>query len=272
MAGEWIKVRTNLWDDPRVSQLCDLTGSPEAMIVGALYWLWASADEHTETGLMPGLSLGAIDRKTGVKGLGAALVTIGWVEDSPEGVIICRFGEHNGVSAKTRAQTAKRVSNHKGNAKVTQAALPEQQDSVSTALPREEKRREDKEEKAKSKADAAPRARKPAKFPLPDGFALSDSIIAWAAKNGHGNLQAHFDSFIRKARANGYAYADWDQALQNAIVDDWAKLKAPQARGSPAGYQTATEKAKEWTDRLTGRHRNEPDRNFDFIDINERPT
>ena len=79
MAGEWIKVRTNLWNDPRVSQLCDTTDSPEAMIVGGLYWLWATADEHTETGLMPGLSVGGIDRKTGIKGFGAALVSIGWI-------------------------------------------------------------------------------------------------------------------------------------------------------------------------------------------------
>lgn len=272
MAGEWIKVRTNLWSDPRVSQLCDLTDESKAAVVGALYWLWASADEHTQDGHMPGLSLKGIDRDSGIKGMGAALVSIGWLADTAGGVTLIRFEDHNGASAKNRAQTAKRVANHKGNAKVTPTPLPESNDTVTSALPREEKRREEIEQSnSKAEAKAAPKARKPAKTSLPDGFALSDSIIAWAAEKGHDNLQAHFDHFIRKARANGYSYANWDQALQNAVMDDWAKLKAvPQARGSPVGYQTANEKAKSWADRITGKTRHEhPDQNI--IDLNAPP-
>lgn len=108
MAGEWIKMRTNLWDDPRVSRLCDVTGQPEAMVVGALYWLWAMADEHSEDGVLPGLTMRAIDRKTGVPGLGAALCLIGWLEDQPGGARVINFDEHNGVSAKRRSMEAKR--------------------------------------------------------------------------------------------------------------------------------------------------------------------
>ena len=77
MAGDWIKMRGNLWDDPRVAKLCDLTGQAEAAVVGALYWLWATADQHTEDGSMPGLTLRQIDRKTGVQGFAAGLVQIG---------------------------------------------------------------------------------------------------------------------------------------------------------------------------------------------------
>lgn len=110
MAGEWIKMRTNLWDDPRVSSLCDLTGQPEAMVVGGLYWLWAMADEHTEDGYLPGLTLRAISRKTGVVGLGEAMVQIGWIEVSGDGVRVVNFAEHNGASAKRRSMEAKRKS------------------------------------------------------------------------------------------------------------------------------------------------------------------
>jgi hypothetical protein len=84
---------------------------------------------------------------------------------------------------------------------------------------------------------AAPkRTRKPTKIPLPPDFAISDAVQAWAAKNGHEQLQAHFDSFVGKARANGYVYADWDQAFQNAVRDDWAKLRQhvpPHGAGPP---------------------------------------
>lgn len=93
---------------------------------------------------------------------------------------------------------------------------------------------------AQPKKPAEPKKpRKPTKIPLPDGFVLSESVKAWAAAKGHENLQAHFDSFVGKVRANGYCYVDWDQALQNAIRDDWAKLGQKQlpltgAAGPPA--------------------------------------
>lgn len=143
MAGDWIKMRSNLWDDPRVSRLCDLLDSGEAPIIGALYWLWATADQHTEDGLLPGLTLRQIDRKTGVTGFAQGLVDVGWAEDTPEGVRLVRFEEHNGATAKKRAVTAKRVANHRGgNADVTQAALQDDDASVTGALAREREREE----------------------------------------------------------------------------------------------------------------------------------
>ena len=154
MAGEWIKVRTNLWDDPRIGQLCELTGQGEAAVIGGLYWLWATADEHSADGQLHGMTVRTIDRKTGIAGLGQALVTIGWLNDNADGVTVARFDEHNGASAKTRAQTAKRVANHKSNAKVTQASLPKTDEAVSGALPREDKRREEPE-KDKTTTDAS---------------------------------------------------------------------------------------------------------------------
>ena len=146
MAGDWIKMRGNLWNDPRVSRLCDLTDQGEAAIIGGLYWLWATADQHSEDGVMVGLSIRSIDRNTGIKGFGDAMVVIGWIADHPEGIRIVRFDEHNGASAKKRCQTAKRVANFKaGNAEVTLDALPDEDDCVSGALPRER----DREEKSK---------------------------------------------------------------------------------------------------------------------------
>lgn len=150
MSGEWIKVRTNLWDDPRVSRLVDATDSNEATVVGGLYWLWATADQHSSDGVLAGMTLRGIDRKTGVKGLGDALVSIGWLIDNAESVTVSRFEDHNGASAKARAQTAKRVANHKGNAKVTAGALPDSHAVVSDALPR--RREEEEEEELTSKA------------------------------------------------------------------------------------------------------------------------
>lgn len=108
MSADWIKMRGNLWDDPRVARLCDITESGEATVIGGLYWLWASADQHTVDGFMPGLSLRQIDRKTGIAGFGAALCAIGWLTEYPDGVRIEKFDDHNGASAKRRSTDAQR--------------------------------------------------------------------------------------------------------------------------------------------------------------------
>ncbi len=144
MAGDWIKMRGNLWDDPRIASVCDATASSEATVIGALYWLWNAADQHTADGQLVGLSAQQIDRKTGVAGFSEAVEAIGWLSFGPLGASIVRFEEHNGTSAKKRAQTARRVANHRG------ANAPEEPecdgcnaDSVTGALAREEKRREE---------------------------------------------------------------------------------------------------------------------------------
>lgn len=146
------------------------------------------------------------------------------------------------------------------NAEQTQPNATERNETLDKN--REEEKRE---EKSKARASAAPKARKPAKSPLPADFSISDSVKEWAGKNGHANLQAHFDSFVGKARANGYCYADWDQALQNAIRDDWAKLATPQPRASPPAYESAKDRSRrEASENLTGRRH---DQRHDIIDI-----
>lgn len=167
MAGDWIKMRGNLWDDPRVSALVDATDTSEAMVIGGLYWLWATADQHTEDGIMPGLSLRQIDRKTGIKGFGEALVAIGWVAEHAEGVRIVNFEDHNGASAKKRAVTAKRVaghrtsgnadsspSSHPANADVTLPALQPAHAGVTGALAREREEIEEEKRNTEIPSDA----------------------------------------------------------------------------------------------------------------------
>ena len=102
-------MRSNLWDDPRIAKICDITNKREAEVIGGLYWIWSMADDQSTDGRLEGLSLGAIDRKTGIKGLGAALVKIGWILQGEDGVEIARFDEHNGASAKRRSTEAKRM-------------------------------------------------------------------------------------------------------------------------------------------------------------------
>lgn len=77
---------------------------------------------------------------------------------------------------------------------------------------------------------AAPRARRKAKTPLPEGFGISDRVKAWAEREGHApRLDQHLTSFLLKAGKHGYAYADWDAAFMEAVRENWAKLPAASA-------------------------------------------
>ena len=223
MAGDWIKMRGNLWDDPRVARICDMTDSSEGPVIGALYWLWATADQHTEDGAMPGLTLRQIDRKTGLPGFAAALVEIGWLADDPQGVVILHFEEHNGESAKKRCQTARRVAAFKArNSEETPVEPEGNATTVSTALPREEKRREEEPNTGKT-------ARKRATPSCPDGVDESvwtDWIALRKAKRAPvtGTVVAEAESEALKAGMTFEAFLRvWCARGSQGLQADWLK-------------------------------------------------
>lgn len=79
-------------------------------------------------------------------------------------------------------------------------------------------------------------AKKPAgrtrKTTIPEGFALSDRVKAWAAEKGYSRLEQHLEAFVSKAKAKAYTYADWDEAFMEAVRKDWAGLGAGGTTGS----------------------------------------
>lgn len=74
-------------------------------------------------------------------------------------------------------------------------------------------------------SSASRASRAPRKTPIPEGFSISTRVRHWATEKGHDRLEQHLDAFVSKAKAKGYAYADWDEGFMGAIRDDWAKLR-----------------------------------------------
>lgn len=107
-AKPWIKMRTDLWDDPRTSALCDALDADEARVIGGLYRLWSIADSHSTDGRLPWWSESMVDRKCGIEGFGKALQSVGWIVVDDNDVTIPDFEVHNGQSAKSRAQNSLR--------------------------------------------------------------------------------------------------------------------------------------------------------------------
>lgn len=133
MAGDWIKMRVDLADDPAVIVLSDRHNLDPDTVVGKMHRLWSWADKHTVDGNAPGVTLAFVDRYLGVKGFAKTLQSVHWLAHENGVLSIPDFDKHNGHSAKKRCLSAERQAKHKkrsGNAS-----------SVTTALPTEEKRR-----------------------------------------------------------------------------------------------------------------------------------
>jgi hypothetical protein len=154
MAGDWLKMRNDLDDDPHVMRICELLGGADVdLIIGKLRKLWRHADRHTVDGFIPFASADTIDRIVSLIGFAPAVAAVGWLDLRDDGAAIPRFDEHNGRSAKVRALTAQRVAVHKSKKKpVTHPALPEKRSGNASALPREDKR----EEKSKGETPLNP--------------------------------------------------------------------------------------------------------------------
>ncbi len=261
MAGDWIKMRGNLWDDPRIAKLCDLTDQPEAMVVGGLYWLWASADQHTVDGMMPGLTLRGIDRKTGIQGFGQALVDVKWLADHPEGVRIINFEDHNGESAKRRCADAKRKAGTRTKSEdVPQGVRTDSEPSPQVvqeisdkqrtengqvrtncgAREREEKEKET-EEKTKDRASAL----KPVCFSPPDWVPIEEwrefvkmrrsiprSSFTDAAARG-------VVADLRKLVDQGH---DAAELLRTSVVSSWKTVYAPRASATTSNNRATADK------------------------------
>lgn len=141
MAGEWLKMECATPDKPEVLALTVRMGWDDPdLTVGKLFRLWRWFDQQTVDGNAHGVTAALLDRQVGVSGFIQAVADVGWLVITSDGICLSNFEKHNGATAKSRAQTAKRVANHKGNATGNgKGNAP----TVSEALPREEKRREE---------------------------------------------------------------------------------------------------------------------------------
>ena len=102
MAGDWIKMRSDLHDDPAVVGISDALGLDEDTVVGKLHRLWCWADKHTSDGTAPAITHKWVDRYLGQPGFAQAMCEVFWLEFDDYGVIFPNFDRHNGQSAKAR--------------------------------------------------------------------------------------------------------------------------------------------------------------------------
>jgi hypothetical protein len=135
MAGDWMKVEKDTPDKPEILAIAGALEITPDEAFGKCFRFWRWADSQLTDGNAARVTQNAIDALVGRRGFADALLDVGWLQARNGSLSIPNFDRHMSQTAKSRALTASRVSQHKkrkGNARVTLEPLP-----------REEKRREE---------------------------------------------------------------------------------------------------------------------------------
>jgi hypothetical protein len=182
MSTDWLKMRTDLYRDPKICVIadllmeengplgryvsqhkqCDMSVTRNVMrnaTVGSLLSVWGvlrhrgkpSAQDLTVTGV----TLSVIDDIADMPGFGEAMKAVGWVKETDNGILFpCFFREYNVEPGKSgRSKAAERQARYREKKKQESDVSQVNNDNVTrnvTSDDREEKRREDIKKSSRS--------------------------------------------------------------------------------------------------------------------------
>lgn len=227
MAGDWLKLECSTPDKPEVFAITAKMGWDDPdLTVGKLFRVWRWFDQQTTNGNASGVTPSLLDRIAGATGFAQAMESAGWLTVTPEGLELPNFEKHNGATAKARCQTAKRVANHRASGECNAKA-------VTTALAREEKRREDK-----SIAPGKPAKFDPISFLVNAGASedVARDFLAVRKVKKQAPTQTAFNSIVHEVEKAGISM---QTALEVCCQKGWAGFKASWDRGNVPNIDAA---------------------------------
>ncbi len=251
MAGDWIKMRSNLRRHPKIVRIASALNADRLRVLGGLHAVWCLFDEHSVDGQLYGYTRSALDEEIGFPGFADALIGIGWLSsDGNDGLSLPDFDAHNGASAKRRAQEAdrKRAERATGNDDPQGGEIPSAS-GADKKRTREEKRREERREKKPSVSSARGSR-------LPTDWEPGETGDAFAEQQGLRNGRAaaelaRFRDYWSAQPGQKGVKADWQATWRN-----WVRKAAESPQGHAKPFQTAKERdtanAAAWFNESTG--------------------
>lgn len=127
MAGDWIPMRTDLWDCPEVVRILSAM-CPDAVrdtskavrmkseILGAMFRTWSLFDTYTDDGILDGYTSDTLDAVVGIQGWSANLQHVGWLLIEAQRLVMPKFDAWLSSSAKARLKDAQRKRNERKQA------------------------------------------------------------------------------------------------------------------------------------------------------------
>ena len=152
----WIKMRHELQTHPKIFRILSALKadkSPQSVrnlsatktetfsVVGGLHAVWSVFDQHSEDGVLRGYTPEVLDQTIGWDGFSEAMMSVGWLAfDDAQTLTLPEFGEHNGKSAKRRAEDQKRKTGQRLSEKNPQTVRDLSADDADKKRSRERER------------------------------------------------------------------------------------------------------------------------------------
>lgn len=216
MAGDWIKMRIDLASHPKLVRILSATQSDKFRVIGGLHAVWSVFDTHSENGELNGYSLEMMDHIIGWEGFSAAMAAVGWLEETAESLVMPDFIEHNGRSAKRRAEDQKRKRESRKNPQ----QYGQNADKMRT---REEKEKIKEKTKDLSSEAGAP---DPPKY-SPDDFRFAEgmlkAVLRVAPKTKPPDLARWADTIRLMRERDGLTHSEIADVFRFANQDDFWK-------------------------------------------------
>lgn len=162
MAGDWIPMRLDLYEDPAVTFMAERLGEREEVIVGFLHRVWSWASRQSHDGCVHCVTMMSLGRVTSLPNFPELMAEAGWLENGTDeaGRPFIRFPNWDrwmGESAKKRLSASRR----KQKERVTQMSQQVVTNvtkvcdkSVTTVQESREEKREEEEKRGSDKSDS----------------------------------------------------------------------------------------------------------------------
>lgn len=257
MAGDWIKMRTDLYRDPKVSVMADLLMSLDGdlarfvdqhcqrqmtvtrnvmrnVTVGALVSVWGvmrlRGKRENDDLVCRGVTSAVLDDIADLPGFGSAMEAVGWAIETGESLVLPRFFEDQNVDPEDAAKKknaerqARFRERNKANSDVTGDVI-----SNVTVTPREEKRREEKKEPIEASGITKSVAARGSRLPK-DWIPNDDEIMFCKQErpdlNWRDVANQFRDYWVAKAGKDA-AKTDWPATWRNWVRRQQAPRNAP---------------------------------------------
>lgn len=139
MAYDWIKVRKKLATDGRVRYVCEECHASRVTVLGALLLLWFLGDDEADAdGVLFGYTAKSINELVGVDGFCESLPS-DWIDLTGKWVKLPSYQQHNGKTAKVRAENTERQRHAREGKNVTDMSREVRDNLHTKSATREEK-------------------------------------------------------------------------------------------------------------------------------------
>ena len=226
MAGDWIKMETELHEKPEVIEMAGILGLDRFSVVGRLHRVWSWFNKHTESGHARSVTFVTVDEFTSCDGFSAAMEKVGWAEIKNKEFTIPKFDRHNGNSAKSRALAAERKKQSRAKSDACHGA------SVTETGQQRDQRREEKRRDVHTHSPAP-------------GFPSKEDVLEfcekqkWSKESGL-SFWLHYD----EQRSNGDRSLGpnwhWWSRLEKWVMDDARKNLNQKNGNNPSSSNTSS--------------------------------